>query len=209
MVNGSAYDAGGSGLGFVMVRSNGGAWTNTTGTSTWNASLTLASGSNSIEARAWDKAGNPSAVASVTVSYSINPVASFTVSLQDGTTSTVFAFDASACSDLEDPPTALTLRWDWEADGIWDTSWTTDKTALHQFAAPGEYTVKLEVKDTTGLTNSTTRHVTVSAETTGQQALQWWPIAILVAVIVTIVAIMLALLLRRRRKKALLSKKRT
>jgi len=207
MVNGTAYDSGGSGLDFVMVRSNGGAWANATGTSAWNASRTLASGSNSIEARAWDKAGNPSAVASVTVIYSTNPVASFTVSPQEGTTSAVFSFDASACSDLEDPPVALTLRWDWEDDGIWDTSWTTDKTALHQFAAPGEYTVRLEVKDTTGLTNSTTRQFTVPTRTTDQN--QWWPIAILVAVIVTIVAIVLAILKRRKRKKAILSKEST
>jgi len=207
LVDGTASDLGGSGLDIVKVRLNGDTWADATGTYSWNASLTLTSGSNSIEARAWDNAGNPSSVASVTVIYSTSPIASFTISPAESTASAVFAFDASACSDLEDSPTELTFRWDWEDDGVWDTSWTANKTASHQFAAPGKYTVRLEVKDTVGLTNSTTRQVTVSADTTSEQALQWWLVALLVAMIVATVLIVLAFLLLRKRKKTVKDEK--
>jgi PKD repeat protein len=90
-----------------------------------------------------------------------SPTAAFAVTPTSGDTSTVFSFDASACSDAEDATSALQVRWDWENDGTYDTSWNTTKTASHSYAAPGTYTVRLEVQDTGGLTDATTRQVTV------------------------------------------------
>ena len=40
---------------------------------------------------------------------------------------------------------------DSEDDGAWDTTWSTPKTATHQYDTPGTYTVRPEVKDTEGL----------------------------------------------------------
>lgn len=89
------------------------------------------------------------------------PTASFTVDPSSGTTSTTFHVDASGSSDTQDPTSSLQVRWDWENDGIWDTSYSTTKTNLHQYPSTGTKTIKLEVKDTGELTGSTTRAVTV------------------------------------------------
>ncbi len=91
-----------------------------------------------------------------------SPSASFTVEPASGTEQTLFQFDASGCTDLEDPVSVLEVRWDWENDGTWDTAYSTTKTASHQYASTGTKTVKMEVKDTGGLADAQTHDVTVS-----------------------------------------------
>jgi PKD repeat protein len=54
------------------------------------------------------------------------------------------------------------VRWDWENDGSYDTGWSTTKTASHSFDTTGTHTIRLVVQDTRGLTDATTRQVTVS-----------------------------------------------
>jgi parallel beta-helix repeat protein len=90
------------------------------------------------------------------------PVAAFTVNPNLGNITQVFEVNASECSDLEDPPSLLQVRWDWEDDGIWDTNWTIIKTAYHQYSSPGTYTIRLEVMDTGGLTDNITHDVVVT-----------------------------------------------
>ena len=90
------------------------------------------------------------------------PNASFNVTPSNGTILTSFAVDASSSTDVEDSPPLLAARWDWEDDGLWDTTFATTKTAQHLYAAPGAQTIRLEVQDTGGLTNQTTRAVTVT-----------------------------------------------
>jgi CSLREA domain-containing protein len=90
------------------------------------------------------------------------PEASFTVAPTTGFTSTIFSFDASGCSDVEDPTSALRVRWDWDGNGVYDTGWTTTKTATQSYSLPYTYTVRLEVMDTMGLKDATTRQVRVS-----------------------------------------------
>lgn len=89
------------------------------------------------------------------------PVARLTVSLSEVGVPYVVTLDASASSDLEDPPSLLEVRWDWEDDGVWDTDWTTDKVAqrLYTEIVPGP--VRLQVRDTRGFTNTTVRPVPV------------------------------------------------
>ena len=89
------------------------------------------------------------------------PTASFTVDPTSGTTETIFNFDASSSTDKEDGTAVLQERWDWENDGTWDTIYRLNKTATHQYNTPGSYTVKLEVKDSQNLTNSTTKTIIV------------------------------------------------
>jgi formylglycine-generating enzyme required for sulfatase activity len=55
----------------------------------------------------------------------------------------------------------LEARWDWTNDGTYDTSWSTTKTASHQYSFNGNYTIKLQVRDPEGLTGETTHSVTV------------------------------------------------
>ena len=90
------------------------------------------------------------------------PSASFTVSPTQGTVATVFFVDASACSDLEYPAEELEVRWDWEDDGTWDSSWTTLKVANHKYTSPGNYTIRMEVRDPTFLVNETTQPVVIT-----------------------------------------------
>ncbi len=167
-VTGMASDTGCSGLRNIEVRLNGGPWWNATGAESWNTSLDLVPGSNTIEAQAWDHGGNPSEIAVVNVTLAImpeplyRPTASFTVSPASGNVSALFDVDASSSSDIEDTISALEVRWDWENDGVWDTGWSTGKTEQHQYANPGTYTIRLEVRDTDGLSDNTTRQVIVT-----------------------------------------------
>jgi hypothetical protein len=90
------------------------------------------------------------------------PRAYFTAMPTSGDVTTAFLFDAAGSSDLEEQNTTLEVRWDWESDGTWDTSWTTLKTEWSTFVTAGTYTVMLEVRDSGGLTNTTTVDVLVT-----------------------------------------------
>jgi parallel beta-helix repeat protein len=97
-----------------------------------------------------------------TIHLNTPPIASFAFTPSTGNQVTTFTFDASASSDLEDLNLSLQVRWDWTNDSVADTPWNTTKIATHSFASGGNYTVRLEVKDTDGLTSNTTRIVPVS-----------------------------------------------
>lgn len=110
------------------------------------------------------------------VSQNTPPVASFTVSLSSGDMTATFTVEATSSSDVEDTTAALEVRWDWEDDGSWDTSWSTEKTAQHQYASTGTYTIRLEVRDTGGLTDSVTKQVeVVPSDTTPPRVLHTPP----------------------------------
>lgn len=70
-VSGTATDPSSptSGVGGVEVRLNGGSWVNATGTTSWNKTVNLLLGDNSIEARSRDNTGNYSLVSSIFVSF--------------------------------------------------------------------------------------------------------------------------------------------
>ena len=87
------------------------------------------------------------------------PNASFTVSPTSGTVNTVFNFNASGSTDNEDLTSALQVRWDWNNDGTYDTNYSTTKTITHQYNTLGTHTVKLEVQDSGGLINTTTKTI--------------------------------------------------
>ena len=89
------------------------------------------------------------------------PVASFTITPGIADAGDEFSVDASGCSDAEDSLGDLQVRWDWDGDGTWDTSYSTDKTGTHAYLVPGNYTVRMEVMDTGGLTNVSSEDVEV------------------------------------------------
>ena len=122
------------------------------------------------------------------------PSASFTVDPASGLQTQLFAFDASGSTDLEDAGSVLLVRWDWNGDGVWDTDWTNVKTASHQFSAPGTYTVWLQVRDSAGLVNVTTRQVTVLPSAIPEFPSVLIPILGMISLMVTAVA------LRNRRR---------
>jgi len=90
------------------------------------------------------------------------PMALFTISPSYGTIDSVFVFDASSVSDLEDAEEDLQVRWDWESDSTFDTEFSTNKVAEHKFDIGGTYYITLEVKDTRGMTNRITEFLRVS-----------------------------------------------
>lgn len=91
------------------------------------------------------------------------PIAAFTYTPNKVYTCTPVSFDASSSSDIDGPVSALQVRWDWENDGTYDTSLSYQKTAQHSFSTSGVHTVRLEVQDSDGLTDATTRQITVEA----------------------------------------------
>lgn len=68
-VTGTASETGSnpSGVGVVEVRLNGGAWQPAVGTATWTANVSLPVGTNTIEARSRDNAGNYSEIAMISL----------------------------------------------------------------------------------------------------------------------------------------------
>jgi len=90
------------------------------------------------------------------------PAASFTVTPSSGDQGTTFYVDASGSTDVQDASDVLQVQWDWESDGVWDTEWTTTKIASHQYASRGSYSIQLKVKDSGGLTATSSQTVTVT-----------------------------------------------
>jgi len=84
---------------------------------------------------------------------SSRPVAVFSVDRVAGTTSTIFNVNASECWDDETPSIELEVRWDWEDDGSYDTSWSTTKINTHQYNTPGVYVIRLQVRNNDGLSS--------------------------------------------------------
>ena len=100
----------------------------------------------------------------VSISVLSPPTAAFSISPETGDTVVIFQFDASGSSDFEDPVGSLQMRWDWNADGTWDTDWSYSFNEEHWFAIAGNYTVRLEVMDSDGLTNTVEHWVIVTSE---------------------------------------------
>jgi hypothetical protein len=82
------------------------------------------------------------------------PTASFSVTPPSGNLSSMYHFDASSSHDNEDPTTSLTYTWDWEGDGVWDTTPSNTMVVSRLISAAGTYNVKLKVMDTKGATDT-------------------------------------------------------
>ena len=86
------------------------------------------------------------------------PEAKFTISVDSrladkdvGTTDTEFTFNATTSKDEETSASALQVRWDYEGDGEWDTTFSDDtKYAYHTYTEAAEYIPTLEVMDSDG-----------------------------------------------------------
>ncbi len=81
------------------------------------------------------------------------PFASFSVSPKRGKPDTSFRLDASGSRDDRDDPSRLEVRWDFDNDGNWDTSWSTNKQTSTVFGKTGQRMARLQVRDSGGLTS--------------------------------------------------------
>ena len=94
------------------------------------------------------------------VTNDVPPEALFVVSPTLGNPLTLFSVSANLSWDYEDPLGLIQVRWSWDDGAAWGP-WTTAKYATHTYAVPGDHTIRLEVKDTAGLTDNWTATVTV------------------------------------------------
>jgi parallel beta-helix repeat protein len=85
----------------------------------------------------------------------------FTVTPASGNPSTTFTFNATLSWEWSINSTPLQFRWDFNGDGLWDTTWSTNMYANHSYAQGGEYNVTMEVKDGANNTDNMTWHVEV------------------------------------------------
>ncbi|MEA2074816.1 MAG: post-COAP-1 domain-containing protein [Euryarchaeota archaeon] len=111
------------------------------------------------------------------VDVHVRPVANFTVSNSTPTTNQSVVFDAHASYDPDHSGDLhrgiVAYRWDFDGDGSWDKEVNYEGIS-HVYDAEGSYTAKLEVEDSDGLTNSTTRLVNVggAGETMGNVTME-------------------------------------
>ncbi len=94
------------------------------------------------------------------------PVARIVVTPGSGFLQDIFVFDASTSTDIEDKDADLLVRWDFDGNGDWDTEYSKEKIAEYQFDTAGDYEVKLEVKDSEGLTSTGTYRLVVGGTNT-------------------------------------------
>ena len=89
------------------------------------------------------------------------PIADFVFEPAVGNTSSNIKFNASSSSNPGGNFSDLSFRWDWQDDGTFDTSWSGNYTAEHQYTSPGVFRVRLEVKNLTGQIGNTTALVPI------------------------------------------------
>ena len=89
------------------------------------------------------------------------PIANFVFEPAVGNTSSIIRFNASSSSNPGGNFSDLSFRWDWQDDGIFDTSWSGNYTAEHQYTSPGIFRVRLEVKNLTGQIGNVTALVPI------------------------------------------------
>jgi hypothetical protein len=157
-VSGTATDPGSpsSGVTLVEVRVNAGSWQTATGTTSWSKTgLTLSSGSNTIEARSKDTAGNYSALTSVSVTYNPPDTTAPTVAIASptaGQVSTASPITVSGtATDPGNPSSGVALVEARVNAGSWQTATgatTWNKTGLT--LSSGSNTIEARSKDTAG-----------------------------------------------------------
>lgn len=127
-------------------------------------------------------------------------VAAFDVTPAKGDISTGYTFNASSSTDPNGPDVEIEVRWDWNADGFWDTEWTTTKTASHSFPVPGTHRVRLEIRDGLGMTANLSKDVVVG-EGPVFLGLDVIGAGVLVVAIVALAATAIFLVMRRRGRR--------
>ena len=78
-----------------------------------------------------------------------------------GSVGTFFTFDASASSDKETENSKLLVRWDFDGDGVWDTSYSLVKVVSIQFMNVGTFSVSVEARDERGWLAMTKRQIRI------------------------------------------------
>lgn len=80
------------------------------------------------------------------------PVADFTYTPENGTTSDNYEFNAAVSTDAEDGAN-LQYRWDLDGDNLWDTDFSSDPLISKKYILSGSKNITLQVKDSAGASN--------------------------------------------------------
>ena len=96
------------------------------------------------------------------------PTAAFDITY---VTTTSVRVDAAA-SDAGAGNANLWVRWDWEDDGVWDTGWSDNRTATHDYVEEGGWTIRLEVGNETRRLDQTTQRVVLMPVLTPEEVIQ-------------------------------------
>jgi PKD repeat protein len=157
-----AYNAAGSsddnGIASIQWDLDGdGSFETNTGT-TQTASRSYGSiGNRSVKVKVTDIYG-ASATASVNVLIHRAPTAAFTAAPSPAFTGEQVTFDGSSSSDDEG---VAKYEWDLDGDGTFETNTAANPKATHTYAQAATVTVRLRVTDTRGVTDVSTRTLTV------------------------------------------------
>jgi len=132
------------------VRVNNGNWQPATGTASWYYDANLTLGSNTVDARSKDGAGNYSGVTSITVSYQIDQVAptvviDFPPNNSSTTSSTVTV--SGGASDPGVPSSGIVSVEVRVNNGIWQTATGTTSWNLLVSLSPGSNTIEVRSRD--------------------------------------------------------------
>ncbi|MCX6354959.1 MAG: hypothetical protein NTZ78_08660 [Candidatus Aureabacteria bacterium] len=106
-------------------------------------------------------------------SWKIPPTAAYMISKYNPSVGEQVTFDASGCSDDRDGSASLQVRWDYNGDKVWDTAWTTNKTAQWTYTQRGNFRPVLQVKDLQGLLSKCIHSVTVGSADSLKIVLTW------------------------------------
>lgn len=89
------------------------------------------------------------------------PVAAFKLSPATGLTTNIFQFDATESKATTASDTLLFIRWDWDNDSIWDTGFSRSRKFTHRYYKPGSYSPRMEIRNESGLSDTTQSSVVV------------------------------------------------
>jgi uncharacterized protein (TIGR02145 family) len=82
------------------------------------------------------------------------PVAACSAYPLIGDTTVWFEFEAGGSQTFRGFRAGLSFRWDYQADGVWDTEWRPESATTHCFIHPGNYKVVVEVADYQGVSDT-------------------------------------------------------
>jgi hypothetical protein len=140
----------------VQVNGTGGTWQTASGTSSWNASVVLVPGANTIYVRSQDGAGNYSTIASVNVTYNPSDTTPPTASISSPTSGQMFTGSFVAvngtANDSGTPSSGVSLV---EVQvngtgGTWQTASGTTSWSASVALTPGANTIYVRSQDGAG-----------------------------------------------------------
>lgn len=93
------------------------------------------------------------------------PTAKILKNMRFGNILSSFEFNAWESSDVENTPSELKARWDFEGDGVWDTQFSFEKIIRRVYQDPGKYDITLQILDKEGLRDVISTDIHVSPHT--------------------------------------------